>query len=196
MNSIIETSLQEAISYDHYRAIIRRELEIAAADSANVDPMIPYKKLNETRMDRIEKTVFLDNDSITRLQQLKNHFTWLVISEGWCGDAAQIVPVLNKMAVYSPFIDLKIAWRDRNEALMNLFLTNGAKSIPKLILLDKTRKVLASWGPRPEGATNLINQYKAEKGVVDDEAKTALQLWYLQDKGKSVVAEVLQLMKI
>jgi hypothetical protein len=28
---------------------------------------------------------------------LKNDYIWLVISEGWCGDAAQLNPVFDKM---------------------------------------------------------------------------------------------------
>ena len=197
MQEIIDNSLLEAISYHDYRSIIHLELKLAStSDSATSDPMMQYKKLNEARMDRIEKTVSIDSESMMRLQNLKKHYTWLVISEGWCGDAAQIVPVLNKMATISALIDLKIVWRDSNEALMDLFLTNGAKSIPKLVLLDQDNKAITSWGPRPEGAAKLIAEHKAAKGVVDDEAKTALQLWYLHDKGKSVVSEILDLMNV
>ena len=75
---------------------------------------------------------------------------------GWCGDAAQILPVINKMAEVSDKIDLRIVLRDDNENLMNLFLTNGTKSIPKLIIIDKaTNKVINDFGPRPVSYTHL-----------------------------------------
>ena len=99
------------------------------------------------------------------------------------------------MAELSEKIDLKIVFRDENEDLMNLFLTNGTKSIPKLIILDKnTLEVLGNYGPRPIGAKQLILDYKAKHGIVDETAKTNLQLWYLHDKGLSTQKEILDLM--
>ena len=99
------------------------------------------------------------------------------------------------MAELSPKIDLKIAFRDENDDLMNLFLTNGARGIPKLIILDKnTLEVLGDFGPRPQGAQQLILDYKAEHGVVDETAKTNLQLWYLHDKGLSTQEEIMKIM--
>jgi hypothetical protein len=99
------------------------------------------------------------------------------------------------MAELTEKIKLKIVFRDENEALMNLFLTNGTKSIPKLIILDKnTLEVLADFGPRPKGATQLIADYKSVHGIVDENAKTQLQLWYLHDKGISIQNEILDLL--
>jgi hypothetical protein len=78
---------------------------------------------------------------------------------------------------------------------MNLFLTNGAKAIPKLIVLDKkTLNIEANWGPRPKGALELIANYKEKQGKIDANAKTELQLWYLHDKGFSTQNEVSELM--
>jgi len=136
----------------------------------------------------------ITEENIRKLLGLKRKYVWLVLSEGWCGDAAQILPILNKMDSYSQHIELRIAFRDENEALMNLFLTNGTKSVPKVILLDKeSEDVLGSWGPRPKGATDLIKSYKEQYGVVDETAKTELQLWYLHDKGVSTQNEILEL---
>ena len=99
------------------------------------------------------------------------------------------------MAELSERIDLKIVFRDENEDLMNLFLSNGTKSIPKLLILDKsTLNVLGHFGPRPMGAKQLILDYKAKYGIVDETAKTNLQLWYLHDKGLSIQKEILDLM--
>ena len=100
------------------------------------------------------------------------------------------------MAELSPNIDMTIALRDDNDALMNLFLTNGARSIPKLIIIDKnTLEVLGDFGPRPQEAKQLILDYKAAHGVVDEAAKVALQKWYLADKGKSTQEAIIDLMK-
>jgi hypothetical protein len=146
-------------------------------------------------MNRLEKTVKISTEIIQKLNQLNGEYIWLVISEGWCGDASQILPVIYKMAELSERIDLKIVFRDENDDFMNLFLTNGAKSIPKLIILDKnTLEVLGNYGPRPIGANQFMLDYKKEFGMIDEKAKTNLQLWYLHDKGLSTQKEILDLM--
>ena len=120
----------------------------------------------------------------------------MVISEGWSSDAAQLIPIFDKMVSESDGkIDMKIVLRDENEELMNLFLTNKAKSIPKLIVINKkTGGALAHWGPRPKGAADLTDNYKKEHGALDETAKTDLQLWYFHDKGLSTQSEVLDMM--
>jgi thiol-disulfide isomerase/thioredoxin len=146
-------------------------------------------------MNRLEKTVKISTEIIQKINQLNGDYVWLVISEGWCGDAAQVLPVIHEMAEVSNKINLKIVFRDENEDLMNLFLSNGTKSIPKLIILDKNSlEVLGDFGPRPIGAKQLILDYKAKYGIVDETAKTNLQLWYLHDKGFSIQKEILDLM--
>jgi len=100
------------------------------------------------------------------------------------------------MSEVSDYIDFKIVFRDDNEALMNLFLTNGSKSIPKLIILDKNAlDVIADWGPRPKGAIDLVQNYKDKFGVIDDTIKAELQMWYLHDKGLSTQKEIMELLK-
>ena len=112
------------------------------------------------------------------------------------GDVAQLLPVFNKLALISPHIELKIVFRDENAPLMNLFLTNGSKSIPKLIVLDqKTKDVLGHWGPRPKPATDLVKSYREQYGKIDDTIKTELQLWYLHDKGLTTQDELVTLMR-
>lgn len=196
MKSIIENSLSQSHSYVDYRNYINDILkEGKSTGKEQSEALTHYSELNEARMNRLEKTVKISTEIIQKLNQLNGDYIWLVISEGWCGDAAQILPVIYKMAELSEKIDLKIVFRDENEDLMNLFLTNGTKSIPKLIILDKnTLEVLSDFGPRPIGAKQLILDYKAKHGIVDETAKTNLQLWYLHDKGLSTQKEILDLM--
>ena len=196
MKSIIENSLPQSHSYVDYRNYINDILkEGKSTGKEQSEALTHYSELNEARMNRLEKTVKISTEIIQKLNQLNGDYIWLVISEGWCGDAAQILPVIYKMAELSERIDLKIVFRDENEDLMNLFLTNGTKSIPKLIVLDKnTLEVLSDFGPRPIGAKQLILDYKAKHGIVDETAKTNLQLWYLHDKGLSTQKEILDLM--
>ena len=197
MKTSIVKALQKEYSYAEYRKLIvdlLQEDKVTGIEQS--EDLLNYSALNETRMHRLDKTIVISDENITLLQSLKNNYIWLVLSEGWCGDAAQILPVLNKMALASSGkIELKIVLRDENEELMNLFLTNGSKSVPKLIVLEKASlNVEANWGPRPLGAVHLIQDYKEKHGRIDETVKTDLQLWYLHDKGISAQNEIMNLM--
>lgn len=193
MKTIIAKALFNSHSYLEYRKLVSDLLtENKSTGLEQSEELTQYSKLNDTRMNRLDKTIKLNEVALSAMENLKKEYIWLVISEGWCGDAAQILPVINQLATASRGkIDLKIVLRDENEALMNLFLTNGGKAIPKLIIIDQeTTDVLVHWGPRPEGAVNLIQDYKKEHGVLDETAKTNLQLWYHHDKGQAIQNEL------
>jgi len=197
MKSTVAKALFHSYSYAEYRKIVADLLlEGKSTGNEQSESLINYTRLNEARMNRLEKTIKISEDVISKLQNLDNHYIWLVISEGWCGDAAQILPIINKMAVESDKkIDLRIVLRDQNEELMNQYLTNGGKAIPKVIVICKEAGIVrADWGPRPKGASELMDNYKKEFGVIDDKIKTDLQLWYLADKGISVQEELMQIM--
>ncbi|MEM0576150.1 thioredoxin family protein [Flavobacterium polysaccharolyticum] len=195
----MKTSIAKALFHSHpytnYRKIVSDLLkEGKSSGKEQSEDLTHYSALNETRMNRLDKTIKIDTTVAEQLKALQNEYIWLVLAEGWCGDAAQIVPVINKMAVESDKIELRMVFRDENEELMQHFLTNGGRAIPKLIIIDKaTSEVVSDWGPRPKGAAEFIINYKKEHGVVDQTAKSELQLWYLHDKGLSIQNEVLAL---
>jgi hypothetical protein len=196
MKSIIQSALQNSHSYNEYRTLVSKLIrEGKSTGHEQSADLLHYSELNEVRMKRLEKTLKIDLEVEKTIQNLKSKQTWLVISEGWCGDAAQILPIIKLMSEASENIDLKLVFRDENEELINLFLTNGAKSIPKLLLLDEAFHLINHWGPRPEGAKNLIIEYKAKHGIVDEAAKTALQKWYLDDKGISTMKEIVAILQ-
>ena len=196
MKTAVAKALPNSHSYSGYRKLVS-DLVLEGKSSGNEqsEDLTHYSTLNETRMNRLEKTISIAVENIEKLQSLKNEYIWLVLAEGWCGDAAQLLPIFNKMAAVSDNIELKVVFRDENEELMNHFLSNGAKAIPKLIVLDKeTLNIEANWGPRPKGASDFIKNYKAQFGIVDETAKTELQLWYLHDKGLGTQKELVTLM--
>lgn len=196
MLSIIQSALQNSHSYTEYRIIVSKLIgEGKSTGKEQSADLLHYSELNEVRMNRLEKTLKLDIEVEKTLQNIKSKQTWLMISEGWCGDAAQILPIIKLMSEASKNIDLKLVFRDENEELINLFLTNGAKSIPKLLILDENANLINHWGPRPEGAKNLILDYKAKHGIVDEAAKIALQKWYLDDKGTSTMKEIVVILQ-
>ncbi|MCF6180453.1 thioredoxin family protein [Lutibacter sp.] len=192
---IIEESLQKVLSYVEYRTLLKKSLLTKTKQEIENDVFLGYTLLNDKRMDRLDKTLKLSEETINSIQNLTSSFSFLVISEGWCGDSAQVLPILNKIATSSSNIDLKIVFRDENEGLMNQFLTNGSKSIPKVIIVDANNKVINSWGPRPSIATKMVLDYKEKHGVIDAEFKKDLQLWYNKDKGHNTENDILKLLK-
>ncbi|AWI24802.1 thioredoxin family protein [Flavobacterium pallidum] len=195
MKNTITKGLAESISYDGYRSMVTTLLsENKSTGHGQSEALTHYSRMNETRMNRLEKTVLISEKNASAMQSLASRFTWLVISEGWCGDAAQILPVLEKLAKLSDKVTLKIVLRDEHPELMDLFLTHNTRSIPKLIVLDENNAVKTTWGPRPKAALDLVADYKRENGVFDDAGKTALQLWYTKDKGASIQDEMVAIM--
>jgi|TARA_B110000240_G_scaffold122545_1_gene136803 hypothetical protein len=194
MKEIIANSLQKTISYTDYRALVRNLLaEGKATGPEQSEDLTNYSRLNDRRMKRLDKTIKISEEVMLAFQKLKQPQTWLVLTEGWCGDAAQNIPVLNKIAEATEQIDLKIVLRDEHLPLMDLFLTNGGRSIPKLIALDKDNNVIDSWGPRPTTATKMAADYKEKNGALDLVFKEDLQVWYNKDKGKSVQEDFVNL---
>ena len=187
MKKSIEEGLQKAISYTSYRKIIS-DLIASGKSSGPIqsEDLLNYSKLNDRRMTRLDKTIQLSHETLLALKKNDKPITWLVLTEGWCGDAAQTLPVINKIADESDLITLKIIFRDEHEELMSHFLTNGGKSIPKLLVLNSENDVLNTWGPRPNIATKMVQDYKNTNGQLDAAFKQELQVWYNKNKGVNI----------
>ncbi len=196
MREVIAQSLKGAISYPEYRKLVQNLLEEEKSTGPNQsEELLHYSKLNDKRMNRIEKTVHLTEELKQKLNKHEKPVTWLVITEGWCGDATQSLPIIHKSAIENDAIDLKIVLRDENEELMNLFLTNGSKSIPKLIVLNSSLEVLSVWGPRPTKATQMVKEYKQKHGSLDAIFKKELQIWYNKNKGLELQKDLIKLLE-
>lgn len=193
---VILESLNKSQSYKEYRAMVKTlaaEKDTTGADKSQA--MLNYTVLNDRRMKRWDKTVKVSETISSKIEDFKGDVTWIVLTESWCGDAAHIMPVINKVAELNSGIDFKVVLRDENEDLMNAFLTNGGKSIPKLIMIDnKTNQVIGDFGPRPQKATTMVKEYKAEHGKLTPEFKEDLQQWYNKDKGQSTLNEIINLL--
>ncbi|MFT5847046.1 MAG: hypothetical protein ACJARX_000328 [Psychroserpens sp.] len=198
VKDIIAESLKTSISYQEYRDLVKQlVLEESTSGSEKTEALANYTMLNDRRMKRWDKTLKISEDKIERLSIFSANVTWLVITESWCGDAAHVIPVLNNIANLSPNIDLKLVLRDENLALMDQFLTNGGRSIAKLIMIDKaTGDVLNTFGPRPSEATKLVMDYKEAHGAITPEFKEDLQAWYNKDKGQNVMTDVLEILGV
>ncbi len=193
---LITQGINNSYTYQEYKNLISDLLtENKSTGHEQSEPLTNYSMLNDRRMKRWDKTLKIDESISASFSNADLNVTWVVLTEGWCGDAAHVLPVLNKLAELNDGIDLKIISRDDHDELMNNFLTNGGKSIPKLIVYDnQTKEVLNSWGPRPSVATQMVNDYKEQHGSLDPEFKQDLQVWYNKDKGANIAEDILKLL--
>lgn len=195
---LVQKGISKGMSYQKYRALVGAlALEGKSTGPEQTDTLTHYTYLNDKRMKRLDKTLKINEDVIAKIRGFDKEITWLVLTESWCGDAAQTIPMINKVAELNDLISLKVILRDENVDIMNRFLTNEAMSIPRLVMVEsQTGEVIGQWGSRPSIATQMVMDYKNEYGKLTPEFKQDLQLWYNKDKGQSTLEDLVQLLSL
>lgn len=192
---IIRTALNQSMSYNEYRDLTDKLLEQNKTTGDNhSEDMLHYTRLNVTRMNKWDKHYTPSDEAKGVLSNL-NKEVWLMISEAWCGDAAHNVPVIKALSDLNPNIDFRIVLRDEHPELMDMYLTNGGRSIPKMIRLTADDlSEIDNWGPRPGEAQELVMRAKAA-GTDYKEYSKDLQIWYARDRGRTLEKEMLKALK-
>ena len=195
MKAIIEQAIQSAISFETYKTLFEKLVEEGRTTGSNQsEGYVSYTKLNWSRYKRAEKHVQLSESTIFQLQSIETPITLLIITEAWCGDASQALPVIEKMETISSNLTAKLVLRDEHEALMNLFLTNGAKAIPKIIALDNKFNVIGTWGPRPSELQQKVVEFKIQKPTATGiDISSMTQKWYNENRGAAIQYELLEM---
>lgn len=184
--------IENAYTYQEYRDMIdERMAEGKTTGDNHSEAMLHYTKMNVHRMGRLDKRVKLIEDVKAALDGVERKLIWLVLTEAWCGDAAQSLSAIQKMADYSENVQARYILRDENLDVMDQFLTNGrSRSIPKLICLDAhSLEVLGTWGPRSEKAQKLYNELQSAEGLTYQDVAEKLHKWYAKDRTESMQAE-------
>lgn len=186
---------QNGMNYKDYMQSIVNDVAVQNPVFVNDEERehFEYKKLNLQRSSRIERTYEVSEELEKLIKKINNKQLWMVITEGWCGDSAQTLPHIAKMVELNPNIDLRILLRDSNPDIMDLYLTNGTRSIPKLVAFDTGGNELFTYGPRPKVLQDLVLQWKRE-GIVKPELYEKLHLWYARNKGKEIEAEFIKIL--
>jgi hypothetical protein len=183
------------MKFSNYLALFDEILERKITSAPYDDPhFYEYVKLNKSRMHRWLKSGVISEEMSNFLLSINNPTRWILITEPWCGDAAHSVPFIYLMASLNPSIELMIQLRDSDESEIEQYLTNNARSIPKLIIRDLEGRDLLIWGPRPQKCEALNANLMVQNADLT-ERKTALQQWYNQDKGSEIQRELLKGLK-
>ncbi|MDO5636340.1 MAG: thioredoxin family protein [Myroides sp.] len=196
MQSIFQKAIENSMSYNDYLSLIDEKIsQNASTGHEQTELLTDFTKLNRARMKRLDKTQQILPELEKAVQAITVPQTWLVLTESWCGDAAQHVPVFNKLSIINPLIDLRLVLRDDNDELMQKYLTNGGRSIPKVIALTADCQELFTWGPRPATAQVEVKRLLDQEGGFNDAVKEGIQIWYNNDKGVSLQNELIDLLK-
>ncbi len=187
-----QTNLVRVMNYTQYRQLLDDlMLQNKTTGHDQSEDFIHYAKMNLQRMNRLEKTVVLNEALKAELQQLAQPVHLLALTEGWCGDAAQNLPVFKALEDFAPTsIQLELVLRDENLTLMDRYLTNGGRAIPKVIATYlHTGEEAFVWGPRPEACQQIMLTLKEKNANLKEKAE-AIHGWYAKDKTQSTQAEL------
>lgn len=156
-------------------------------------PHDKYIPINQKRVKRIRKALAkkgLRDELGAVATALPRGVRMLVLNEFWCGDGAQILPVHEAVVLASQgTVEVRVLMRDDNLDVMDLFLTNGGRSIPKTVLLDQECQMLGTWGPRPEEAMDLVKRIKSDPAIAHTYSRE-VHRWYTQDATQATQAEL------
>lgn len=189
---LVREALRKSWDYPGYRELVRKQVDEGRTSGLNQsEAYVYYTLLNHKRMRRWEKRIEMPENLSEALSKLREPWIWLVLTETWCGDAAPVLPIMDAFASLTDSLDLRIALRDEHQELMDQFLTNNARSIPKLLMVRPSDyTVVASWGPRPGVAAQMVEAYREEHGKLTEELRKSLQKWYNADRGESIIREL------
>lgn len=195
-NIITPDRLAKSLDYTSYQSLIEKLLKEGKTTGENHDEnMIHFSELNLKRMKKWDKIIQLSDDLVQAIHQINNKQEWIALTEGWCGDAAQNLPLINKIAEANDHITFRLLLRDQNPEVMDCYLTEGGRSIPKLIILDTdTDQELATWGPRPAPVQKMLHEMKSKGDFSYEYFSLLSHTWYAKDKSKTAQGEFLELL--
>lgn len=184
--------LDRALTYIEYRDLIDELLLQGQTTGDNHSPaMLHYTTLNAQRMARLDKRTPISEASRTLLARITRRQVWLTLTEAWCGDAAQIVPVVEHLAALQPLVTHRLILRDAHPEVMDAFLTGGSRAIPKTVFLDaESLEVLGSWGPRPAVMQERLMAAKSRPDFDYGAFAQELHRWYALNKTADIQREL------
>lgn len=190
---LLSEARDRALPYAAYRRLVAESL--IGKPLYEEESLQQFTRLNHQRMSRLDKTAQLDTHAVDAIR-LSHPTALLVLTEAWCGDAAHALPVLNLLAERIDNLELGIVFRDEHPELMDAFLTNGARSIPKVVVVDsETLDVRGTWGPRPAPAQAIFAAYRADPAMDYDRYQLELQKWYNRDRSVHIQRELLDVLR-
>lgn len=194
---ITKNELKPSISFQEYMQLTKSIIESKEPPLPYNDPkMMKYTMQNMERMNRVLNTLSIDQKLYNLLHNNQRNMVWVVLTEPWCGDASQIVPALAAFADVASNISFQILLSDTHSEIMDRYLTNGGRSIPKLVCFDEnTWQEIGTWGPRPKSIQQIVTEQKNNPNLSFGEKVRQIHAWYEENKTRDIQLEFIELLK-
>ena len=102
----------------------------------------------------------------------------LVITEDWCPDSVQFVPMVIALARRIPTVEVRILRRSEHQDLADRYRRpDGSQAIPTFVLLDAEMQELGYLVERPERATQELREALAEFAAQHPELEGVTRPW-------------------
>ncbi|RFM26679.1 thioredoxin family protein [Deminuibacter soli] len=187
---------EKALTYHSYLTLLNQLLTEGKTTGAYQSPeLTEHARLNIGRMQNVMQTVAIVPEIKEKIAAITGPQTWYVLTEGWCGDAAQSIPVMHAIAQLNPNITFKLLLRDENPDIMDCYLQYGkSRSIPKLIVYCRNHnRELFNWGPRPVALQEIYDDLRESQAPFEIIADK-IHSWYAEDKTHSIQQELFELL--
>lgn len=192
IHQLAPAETRNSFTYERYKKLMETlKEEGGTTGPKQTEELAYYTALNHQRMKRLDKSVVLNDALQAKVLSISRSLTWVVLTEAWCGDAAQALPVIQKLAGLNSNIDLQLYLRDENPDLMDRHLTNNSRSIPKLIISNENGEELGKWGPRPAELQEIYDNWRHDPNKTPyQEFLAVIQKWYHKDRTQAVQQEL------
>ncbi len=141
----------------------------------------------------VTERLHLEPEHVERARACTAPLRLVALADDWCGDAINTLPVVAAVSEAAPGAQLRIVPRDEWPELMDLHLTNGARSIPMVAVTDPTGRCVGAWGPRPTELQEWFEQ--TGRDLEFDERYRELRRWYARDRGATTALEMIELLE-
>ena len=136
----------------------------------------------------------IDEELAKEVKAFEGDVCLLVMGADWCGDVVANLPAVAKLADLNPaHIQVRVLDRDRNEDLLAYCMTDGTKSIPKIIVCSRDMSSYSLWGPRPTECQRIMTDNKGK--MPKEEIYPMLREWYMNDKHRTLLKEIWEAIK-
>ena len=139
------------------------------------------------------KRASVDQELVERAIATGENWHLLVLNADWCGDSVNTVPYIARLAEAAPNVELRLLDRDENLDLMDAHLTNGSRSIPRVMILDSEFRDCGVWGPRPDELQRWVRGHGMSLPRTDRYRET--RTWYARDRGRTTIGELVAMLE-
>jgi len=167
-----------------------RQRYLAAPD---FEAMLGSVRKNADLWAAIWRRVEVPEEYVRRVADLGGAWHLLALSEDWCGDAVNTLPIVAKLAELAPNADLRVLARDENLDIMDAHLTDRSRSIPCVIALDESFRERGWWGPRPTELQRWV--LGAGQELDGKERYRETRTWYARDRGRTTLDELVSMLE-